>query len=96
MLEGTFHINNFVLFYISAVVAAKRDGELTSVSMPPALVEGVESGLIFTAMFVWPQYLTVLCWAMSVAVIVGIAQRVYFIIPSLRRLDGRLGSQKMS
>ena len=96
MLEATFHINNFVLFYISAVVSAKMDGELTNVSMRPALIEGMESGLIFTAMFVWPQYLTILCWGMSVAVIIGIAQRVYFIIPSLRRLDQRLGNQKMS
>ena len=96
MLEGTFHINNFVLFYISAVVSTKIDGELTSVSMGSALVEGMESGLMFTAMFVWPQHLTILCWGMSAAVIVGIAQRVCFVIPSLRRLDQRLGNQKMS
>ena len=96
MLEATFHINNFVLFYISAVVAAKPHGELTNVSMRPALVEGLESGLIFTAMFVWPQHLTLLCWGMSVAVILGVAQRVSFIVPSLRRLDQRLGNQKMS
>ncbi len=96
MLEATFHINNFVLFYISAVVAAKPDDELTSVSMQPALIEGLESGLIFTAMFVWPQYLTLLCWVMSIAVIIGIAQRVYIVIPLLRRLDQRLGNQKMS
>ncbi|KAG9237301.1 hypothetical protein BJ875DRAFT_164583 [Amylocarpus encephaloides] len=95
MLEATFHINNFVLFYISAV-AAKSDDELTSVSMRPALIEGLESGLIFTAMFVWPQYLTLLCWGMSVAVIIGIAQRVYVVIPLLRRLDQRLGNQKTS
>ncbi len=96
MLEATFHINNFVLFYISAVVSAKPDSELTNVSMRPALIEGLESGLIFTAMFIWPQYLTLLCWGMSVAVIIGIAQRVYFIIPSLKRLEQGLGSQKMS
>ena len=92
MLEATFHINNFVLFYISAVVATKPDNELTSVSMRPALIEGLESGLIFTAMFVWPQYLTLLCWGMSVAVIIGIGQRVYVVIPLLRRLDQRLGN----
>lgn len=85
LLEATFHINNFVLFYISAIVAP--DKELTSVAMRPALIEGLESGLIFTAMFVWPQYLTWFCWTMSVAVMVGIAQRVYFAVPLLRRLD---------
>lgn len=95
MLEATFHINNFVLFYIAAVVAAKPDKELTSVSMRPALIEGLESGLIFTAMFVWPGYLTWLCWGMSAAVVVGIGQRVWFIVPALRGLDEK-GSQKMS
>lgn len=94
MLEATFHINNFVLFYISAVVAAKPDSELTSVSMRAALVEGLESGLIFTAMFVWQRYLTLLCWGMSVAVLFGIAQRVYFVVPALKRLDQRPGNLK--
>ncbi|KAH7381001.1 hypothetical protein BKA64DRAFT_727689 [Cadophora sp. MPI-SDFR-AT-0126] len=94
LLEATFHINNFVLFYISAVVAAKPDDELTSVSMRPALVEGLESGLLFTAMFIWPQHLTRLCWGMSGAVILGIGQQLYFIIPSLRGGDMRLADQK--
>lgn len=61
MLEVTIRINNFVLFYISAVIAAKPDDELTSVFMRLALIEGLGSGLIFTAMFVWPQHLTLLC-----------------------------------
>ena len=94
LLEATFHINNFVLFYISAVVAAKPDDELTSVSMRPALVEGLESGLLFTAMFMWPQHLTTLCWVMSGAVVVGIGQRLYFIIPSLKGLDQRVRDKK--
>lgn len=96
MLEATFHINNFVLFYIAAVVAAKLDGELTSVSMRPALVEGLESGVLFTAMFVWPAYLTELCWVMSGAVMVGVGQRVYYIVPALRSLDLGVGDKKGS
>ncbi|KAG4421095.1 hypothetical protein IFR04_005738 [Cadophora malorum] len=94
LLEATFHINNFVLFYISAVVAAKPDDELTSVSMRPALIEGLESGLLFTAMFVSPQHLMTLCWMMSGAVVVGIGQRLYFIIPSLKGLDHRVRNRK--
>lgn len=94
ILEATFHINNFVLFYISAVIATKPDDELTSVAMRPALIEGLESGIIFTAMFIWPQHLTLLCWGMSIAVIIGIGQRVYFTVSSLARLDQRLTNQK--
>jgi len=96
ILEATFHINNFVLFYISAIIAAESDDELTSVSMRPALIEGLESGLLFTAMFIWPRYLRVLCWGMSAAVTVGIAQRVYFVIPALSRLDQGVKNGKSS
>lgn len=87
ILEGAFHINNFVLFYVAAVVAAKPHDELTSVAMQPALIEGFESGLLFTAMYIWPQHLTALCWVMSAAVVIGTAQRVLQVVPVLRRLD---------
>ena len=96
ILEGTFHINNFVLFYIAAVVAAKPDDELTSVAMQPALIEGFESGLLFTAMYIWPQYLTALCWFMSTAVLIGTAQRVLHVVRGLARLDEKEAVQKTS
>jgi len=43
--------------------------------MKPAFIEGLESALIFTAMFAWPQYLTWFCWAMSLVVVVGTATK---------------------
>jgi hypothetical protein len=55
LLEASFHVNNFVLFYSAAVAANRKDIELTSVTMRPALIEGFESGLIFTPMLVWPR-----------------------------------------
>jgi phosphatidylglycerophosphate synthase len=75
VLEISFHVNNFVLFY-SAAVAADRDAEeLTSVTMRPALIEGFESGLIFTVMLAKPGWLEVLSWGMAVAVFLGVVQR---------------------
>jgi phosphatidylglycerophosphate synthase len=87
LLEATFHINNFVLFYIAAVVSKRHDRELTSVSMQPALVEGFESGLFFTCMLGFPGLIGPLSWVMAVAVSVGCMQRVLVLVPVLRRLD---------
>ncbi len=87
ILEATFHVNNFVLFYIAAVSATKQKGELTSLTMKPALIEGFESGLIFTAMFIWPQYVVVMSWAMSFGVIIGTIQRVAALVGILSSLE---------
>jgi phosphatidylglycerophosphate synthase len=87
MLEASFHVNNFVLFYLAAVAAGKRDGELTSVTMMPALIEGFESGLLFTMMLVWPAQISLWSKVMAVGVAFGTLQRVWTIIPVLTRLD---------
>lgn len=95
VLESTIHINNFVLFYIAAVVekrkglAACKDNEvkvqeLTSVTMRPALIEGVESAALFTAMIAFPGKLEMVCWLMAVLVGIGTCQRVLWVVPLLR------------
>jgi len=94
ILEATFHVNNFVLFYIAAVSTTKQEGELTSLTMKPALIEGFESGLIFTVMFLWPGYVVALSWAMSLGVVVGIVQRVVALISVLQSLEARKAQGK--
>lgn len=86
-LEATFHVNNFVLFYVAAVAADKKDGELTSVTMKPALIEGFESGMLFTMMLIWPARINMWCWVMAIGVTGGTAQRLWTLIPLLKRLD---------
>ena len=86
-LEASFHINNFILFYVAAVASKRKDGDLTSVTMTPALVEGFEAGLCFTIMLIWPNIITLWSWLMSLAVAIGIVQRVLILMPVLRRLD---------
>lgn len=87
VLEATFHINNFVLFYVAAV-GARTEGGLTSVAMRPALVEGLESGLLFTSMFFRPRWLGWWCWVMSAAVAISVMQRVGFVVPVLKGVEG--------
>ena len=94
--EATFHINNFVLFFVAAVMEKRKAEhskagkqtdasicELTSVSMRPALVEGSESGAIFTLMLAVPEWTETLCWILSVGVVAGTAQRVLWTVRAL-------------
>ncbi|KAL8848486.1 MAG: hypothetical protein Q9221_006488 [Calogaya cf. arnoldii] len=113
VLEATFHVNNFVLFYVAALVAklaamegkkqdrkeegkrVKKDGhggkgevkdrkkELTSVSMRPALIEGFESGVLFTLMLIFPSAIEGLSWLMAGLVAVGIGQRTVWVVGAL-------------
>jgi len=87
VLEASFHINNFVLFYIAAVASKRDTSELTSITMRPALIEGFESGVLFTAMLIWPDWIAIISWAMAAAVFLGTAQRVTSLLPILRHLD---------
>ena len=89
VLEATFHVNNFILFYIAAVAEKSRakDGkassELTSLMMRPALVEGVESALFFTTMLAFPTAIEILSWTMAGLVCLGIGQRTVWIVGAL-------------
>lgn len=85
-LEATFHINNFVLFYCAAVIE-KAPTELTSVAMKPALVEGFEAGVLFTAMLVFPNQIASISWIMGFLVVIGTVQRCLAIDSLLRKVD---------
>lgn len=94
VVEASFHVNNFVLFYIAAVIEkskAKAEGakehsaarkqvkELTSVAMKPALIEGFESGMFFTLMLAFPWATELFCWTLAILVSIGICQRVFWV-----------------
>lgn len=97
VVESTFHVNNFVLFFIAALTekqkvtameskderSSKRKNELTTLSMKPALVEGAESGLIFTFMLAFPKTTEILCWLLAAGVVMGTSQRVIWTVSVL-------------
>jgi phosphatidylglycerophosphate synthase len=93
VLEASFHVNNFVLFYIGAILEkrkgsgkdddASRIKELTSVAMRPALIEGAESAAFFTAMLICPRYLQHIFWTMAILVCLGITQRTLWLMKAL-------------
>ena len=94
VLEASFHVNNFVLFYIGAILEKRKGSgkanhdsrvkELTSVAMRPALIEGTESAILFTGMLMFPSYLRQLAWFMAILVSLGIAQRTVWLVQALR------------
>lgn len=93
IVEASFHVNNFVLFYVAAIVEKgkakatadndekqeKELKELTSVAMKPAVIEGFESGVLFTVMLAFPIYTEMVCWVMAALVCIGICQRVVWL-----------------
>ena len=89
VLEASFHLNNFVLFYIAAIaekkasVGGNRSKELTSLMMKPALIEGMESALFFTAMLAYPEYIQFWSCSMAALVLIGTVQRVVWVVPVL-------------
>ncbi len=80
-LEGAFFVNACSWMYLSAVLekrasGASATGELTTVTMPPALVAGFETVVFFSLFFMFPGHLATLFGAMSVLVGINIVQRL--------------------
>lgn len=80
-LEAAFFVNACSWMYLSAVLekrasGARATGELTTVTMPPALVAGFETIVFFALFFLFPDRLVTLFGVMSVLVGVNIVQRL--------------------
>lgn len=81
VLLGTFFVNAISWSYLSAVLekrgaGAATTGEMTSITMPPALVEGTETIVLFSLFIALPQWSTWLLSAMAALVAVNIVQRL--------------------
>ena len=81
VLLGAFFINTISWSYLSAVLekrgaGASATGEMTTITMPPALVEGTETIVIFSLFIAFPQWSAGLFVAMAAMVAVNIVQRL--------------------
>ena len=81
VLEAAFFVNACSWMYLSAVLekrasGAQATGELTTVTMPPALVAGFETVVFFALFFLFPDRLMTLFALMSALVGVNIVQRL--------------------
>lgn len=80
-LLASFFVNAASWMYLSALLEGRRAGatargELTSVTMPPGLVAGTETVILYSCFFLFPRRLAELFALMAGLVGVTIAQRV--------------------
>lgn len=83
VLQATFFVNAASWMYLSAVLerrnaGAATTGELTTVTMPPGVVAGAETMVLFTLMLAWPAARSTLFWTMSALVGVNVVQRLWW------------------
>lgn len=81
VLEAAFFVNACSWMYLSAVLekrasGARATGELTTITMPPALVAGFETVVFFGLFFLFPDWLVTLFGVMAALVGVNIVQRL--------------------
>lgn len=89
LLLGSFYINSVSWMYLSAILEKQGSGassnqELTSVTMPSALVEGAETIVFFSLFLLIPSRAGELFMAMAAAVLITAGQRARFARSALR------------
>ncbi len=79
-LLATFYVNAISWSYLSALLerrgaGAAARGEVTAVTMPPGLVEGAETIVLFALALAVPGWAVEIMWITAAAVAVGVGQR---------------------
>lgn len=82
-LLATFFVNTASWMYLAAVLeqrqaGAHAQGELTTVTMPPGVIAGAETVILFTLFLALPGWRVVLFWTMAALVCVNIVQRLWW------------------
>ena len=81
VLIATFYVNAASWMYLSAVLerrerGAAARGERTTVTMPPGLVAGAETAVLYAIFLLLPAHLVALFFLMAVLVLLTVAQRL--------------------
>lgn len=81
LLLGSFFVNAASLMYLAALLekrglGADFQGEKTSITMPPALIEGAETVLFYSLFLLFPQHLNPLFALMATLVYINVGQRL--------------------
>lgn len=88
VLLATFYVNTISWSYLAAILERRAAGSdrphtYTAVTMPGGLVEGAETIVLFSAMFLFSGAIIGLFWAMAIAVAVTVVQRLTWAIRHL-------------
>ena len=88
-LEAVLYVNAISWTFLAAVLekrgaGATSRGELTTVTMPPAVVEGTETIVLYAVMLAVPAWATAVCGAMAALVALNVVQRLMWARRHLR------------
>jgi len=83
VLLAAFFVNAASWMYLAAILerrqaGAATTGELTTVTMPPGVVAGTETIILFTLMLAWPAARGALFWTMAALVGINVVQRLWW------------------
>lgn len=83
LLLAAFFVNAASWMYLAAILERKNAGalaqrELTTVTMPPGIVAGTETVVLYTAMLLWPTACATLFAVMAALVMVNVVQRLWW------------------
>ncbi|MEK6221516.1 MAG: CDP-alcohol phosphatidyltransferase family protein [Chloroflexota bacterium] len=95
LLFASFYINSAAWMMLAANLeknksGAKGNGELTSVTMPTAIIEGAEAVVIYSLFLLFPAYLPFLFGLLAVLVLLS---AVIQVIWAYRHMDNRKDTQ---
>lgn len=80
LLLATYYVNAASWLYLAALVERRRPGgsaaRATTVAMPPGLIAGFETAIIYAGFFLWPRYLVPAMVGMAVLVAATVLQRL--------------------
>lgn len=82
-LLATFFVNAASWMYLAAILerrdrGAKASGELTTITMPPGIVAGTETVLLYAAFILWPAWRAEGFVVMGALVLGNVAQRLWW------------------
>jgi len=86
ILLCSYQMNSLSWALLAAILAARRHRSrgLTTVEMPPGLIEGAETAVFYTLFFLWPQALVPLFGVFAALVFLTAGQRVLWAWHHLR------------
>lgn len=81
LLLSTYYVNSASWMYLSAILEKRKHGatatgEKTTVTMPPAVIGGLETTLVYFLFILWPSQIMWWFGIMAALVIVSIGQRL--------------------
>ncbi len=90
LLLSSFYVNTMSWAGLSALLEQKRLADpdrLTSIEMPSGLIEGAETILFYSLLFILPNHVAILFSVMAVLVFVTVGQRLWWAASHLRPIS---------